>query len=114
MTLDGFVIHNTACDKGANKEKWDFTIHRDGSISASPVLQDPEFIHICLEGNFNRDYEAMNNEQKIQLFAASKIISELSNRYSISPLFLFPHSETCPGAHFPWNMLVIYPAGGYH
>lgn len=114
MVFEGFVIHDTACDKETKPETMDFTIQKDGSVSAAPVLLQSEFIHICLEGNFNRDYEAMSKEQKIQLFAASKIISELSRRYSISPLYLFPHSETCPGAHFPWNELVIYPVGGYH
>ncbi|MFC7681979.1 N-acetylmuramoyl-L-alanine amidase [Paenibacillus sp. GCM10028914] len=114
MGFEGFVIHNTACEKETKLEKWDFIIRRDGSVSTSSVLLDSENIHICLEGDFNRDYDAMDKEQKIQLFTASKIIAELSKRYSISPLYLFPHSETCPGAYFPWNALVIYPAGGYH
>ncbi|WP_054957158.1 hypothetical protein [Paenibacillus dakarensis] len=113
MEFEGFIIHNNSCDK-KKEEKWDFTIRRDGSVSASPEFMESDYIHICLEGDFNRDYELMDNEQKIQLFMASKIIYELSRRFSISPLFLFPHNETCPGTHFPWNVLVIYPAGGYH
>lgn len=114
MEIEGFVIRDTACAKETKQGSVDFTIQKDGSISAAPVLLESEYIHICLEGDFNRDYDAMNKEQKIQLFAASKIISELSRRYSISPLYLFPYSKTCPGEHFPWNVLVIYPAGGYH
>lgn len=114
MDFEGFVIHNTACSADPKREVWDFTIRTDGSVSVSPVLRHSTHIHICLEGDFNRDYNAMNREQKMQLFAASKIIVDLSRLYSISPLYLFPHSETCPGADFPWNALVIYPVDGYH
>ncbi|UNK20481.1 N-acetylmuramoyl-L-alanine amidase [Paenibacillus sp. N3/727] len=114
MEFEGFVIHHSACEQDHNKERWDFTVQRDGSVSVSPVLKHSEQIHICLEGDFNRDYDAMNIEQKMQLFTACKIISDLSRLYSISPLYLFPHSETCPGAYFPWNALVIYPVDGYH
>ncbi|WP_106768012.1 N-acetylmuramoyl-L-alanine amidase [Paenibacillus faecalis] len=114
MGFDGFVIHHSVCEQKPKTESWDFIIKQDSSVIASPVLKDSELIHICLEGDFNKDYDAMNLEQKMQLFTASKIISELSRLYSISPLFLFPHSETCPGAYFPWNVLVIYPVDGYH
>ena len=113
VEFEGFVIHHTACGSGGD-EQWDFMIRKDGTVSASPVLRNSQSIHICLEGDFNQEYEMMNALQKIQLFSASKIIIELSKRYDISPLYLFPHSETCPGQHFPWKSLVIYPVDGYH
>lgn len=115
MNFEGFVIHHTACtERDHQEEDWDFVILRDGSVKAAPSLRHPEYIHICLEGDFNLEYSLMDFYQKRQLFQASKIIIELSRRYEISPLYLFPHHDTCPGINFPWNALVIYPAGGYH
>lgn len=112
MEFEGFVIHHTVCER--EPRNWDFKIHPDGSVSSSSVLVHPGQIHICLEGNFNIGYESMSLHQKTQLFTASKIILELSRLHEISPLYLFPHSDSCPGAHFPWNALVIYPVDGYH
>lgn len=113
MGFEGFVIHHTACSK-EGEEKWDFTVCKDSSVKASSMLKHPEYIHICLEGDFNREYDILTPGQKEQLFTASKIIVEMSRLYSISPLFLFPHADSCPGIHFPWNALVIYPVDGYH
>jgi len=113
MEFEGFVIHHSACEQ-ETRVGFDFTVHSDGSVTSSPMLLHQKLIHICLEGDFNRRYELMSLEQKTQLFTASKIIMELSRLHDISPLYLFPHAESCPGAAFPWNALVIYPVDGYH
>lgn len=113
MLYEGFMIHHSACSS-INGKGYDFWISSDSSIIVTPVLTDPEYIHICLEGHFNQAYELMSLKAKQQLFTASKLIMELSRRYEISPLYLYPHSQTCPGSHFPWNELVIYPSDGYH
>ncbi|GAB6929925.1 hypothetical protein JCM10914A_39080 [Paenibacillus sp. JCM 10914] len=113
MEFEGFVIHHTEGECG-EEAAWDFKIHLDGSVRCSSMLIEPRQIHICLEGDFNRPYEGMDLQQKSQLFMAAKIILELSRLHEISPLYLFPHSDSCPGVHFPWNSLVIYPVDGYH
>lgn len=113
MTYEGFVIHHSSCPS-INGKGYDFWVRPDATIIAAPLLTDPQFIHICLEGHLNYEYSLMSFRPKQQLFAASKLVMELSRQYNISPLYLHPHTETCPGSHFPWNELVIYPADGYH
>lgn len=113
MPYEGFMIHHSACSS-MNGKGFDFWIRTDATVIVSPVLTDPDYIHICLEGYFNQAYELMPARAKHQLFVASKLIMELSRLYEISPLYLHPHSQICPGSHFPWNELVIYPADGYH
>lgn len=112
MEIEGFVIHHTACVE--KQQNYDFIIHADGSVTASSISVQPGQIHICLEGDFNIGYAAMSLDQKTQLFIASKMIMELSRLHDISPLYLFPHTDDCPGSYFPWNSLVIYPVDGYH
>ena len=113
MKFEGFVIHHSACSS-INGHGYDFWIARDASVVAAPLLTDPSYIHICLEGDFGTSYDGMTREQKQQLFSASKLIMELSIQYNISPLYLNPHNDLCPGTDFPWNELVIYPVDGYH
>ncbi|MGG1876898.1 peptidoglycan recognition protein family protein [Paenibacillus campinasensis] len=112
MELEGFIIHHTVC--GKDDGSWDFLIRADGTVTPSPAPSRAGYICIALEGDFDRDYNLMTSAQKEQLFTASKIIMELSRLYQMSPLYLIPHSSSCPGAQFPWNSLVIYPADGYH
>lgn len=113
MTFEGFIIHHSVCPS-INGRGYDFWIGEDASITSAPLLTDPSYIHVCIEGDFNRQYSLLCAAEKHQLFAASKLIMELSKQYNISPLFLYPHSDSCPGADFPWNELVIYPVDGYH
>ncbi|GAB6990347.1 hypothetical protein [Paenibacillus pini] len=113
MNFEGFIIHHSACPS-INGTGYDFWIHKDGSVTSAPLLTDPTHIHLCLDGNFNRAYDQLGAEEKLQLFNASKLVMELSNQYNISPLFLNPHNDDCPGIFFPWNELVIYPVDGYH
>lgn len=107
-------MHDSHCPS-INGKGFDFWISRDGSIYAAPLLTDPEHIHLCLEGDFSKaESTPLPQDRKDQLFAAGKLILELSSRYRIAPLLIESHSETCPGSCFPWNELVIYPSGGYH
>lgn len=112
MKLEGFVIHHTVC--GEVDGSWDFLICADGTVKSGSVQSRTGHIRIALEGDFDREYHLMTGAQKEQLFTASKIILELSRLYGMSPMYLIPHSSSCPGAHFPWHSLVIYPADGYH
>lgn len=116
MSYKGFIVHHSHCSS-INGKGFDFWIEPTGRIYAAPLLTDPEYIHICLEGNFtNHGGEGSDSakETQDQLFAAGKLILELAVRYQISPLIVEPHNISCPGAFFPWKELVIYPADGYH
>lgn len=114
MKYKGFILHHSQCPS-INGKGFDFWIGESGNIYAAPLLTDPDNIHICLEGNYGEE-ETLPDQQlrREQLFAAGKLILELSARYRISPLLVEPHDNSCPGAFFPWNELVIYPSDGYH
>ncbi|OMF96301.1 N-acetylmuramoyl-L-alanine amidase [Paenibacillus sp. FSL R7-0337] len=114
MEYKGFILHHSRCPS-INGKGFDFWVGLNGSVYAAPLLTDPEHIHICLEGNYGEAKQLPQlPERQQQLFAAGKLILELSGRYEISPLTVESHSETCPGAFFPWNDLVIYASDGYH
>ncbi|OKP71833.1 MULTISPECIES: N-acetylmuramoyl-L-alanine amidase [unclassified Paenibacillus] len=114
MEYKGFILHHSRCPS-INGKGFDFWVGADGSIYAAPLLTDPEYVHVCLEGNFGEeDTLPPVSERGVQLFAASKLILELASRYQMDPLVVETHTKTCPGAFFPWNELVIYPADGYH
>ncbi|KGE17867.1 N-acetylmuramoyl-L-alanine amidase [Paenibacillus wynnii] len=114
MPYKGFVMHHSHCSS-INGKGFDFWVDPDGRIYAAPLLTDPDNIHICLEGNFTYHPSAESaSSRKEQLFTAGKLILELAGRYQISPLIIEPHNDSCPGAFFPWNDLVIYPSDGYH
>jgi hypothetical protein len=114
MSYKGFILHQSHCPS-INGKGFDFWVGMDGVIYAAPLLTDPEYIHICLEGDFSKEADAppLSGRQE-QLFATGKLILELVNRYQISPLIIEPHNNYCPGVYFPWNELVIYPSDGYH
>jgi len=114
MHYKGFILHHSHCSS-INGKGFDFWVDPEGQAHAAPLLTDPDYIHICLEGNFNdRHPAATESGRKKQLFAAGKLILELAARYQISPLIIEPHGISCPGTFFPWNELVIYPSDGYH
>lgn len=114
MNYKGFILHQSRCTS-INGKGFDFWVGVDGAIYAAPLLTDPEYIHICLEGDFScEDGIPPLSGRKEQLFATGKLILELVERYQISPLIIEPHNNYCPGAFFPWNELVIYPSDGYH
>ncbi|WP_410514765.1 N-acetylmuramoyl-L-alanine amidase [Paenibacillus sp. BR2-3] len=114
MLYKGFIMHHSHCSS-INGKGFDFWVEPGGQVYAAPMLTDPDYIHICLEGDFShRDAAASESGRKEQLFAAGKLILELAARFEISPLIIEPHSISCPGTFFPWNDLVIYPSDGYH
>lgn len=114
MSYKGFILHHSRCTS-INGKGFDFWVGEDGVIYAAPLLTDPEYIHICLEGDFGRvDSASPLSGRRKQLFASGKLILDLVDRYQISPLIIEPHNNCCPGAYFPWNELVIYPSDGYH
>ena len=114
MKYKGFILHHSRCPS-INGKGFDFWVGTDGRIYAAPLLTDPDYIHVCLEGNYGEEENIPQlPARKEQLFAAGKLILELAARYQIAPLLVEPHSKSCPGVFFPWNELVIYPADGYH
>lgn len=114
MEYKGFILHHSRCPS-INGKGFDFWVGAEGGIYAAPLLTDPDYIHVCLEGDFGaEDNVPPLAGRKEQLFTAGKLILELAARYHISPLLVEPHSNSCPGAFFPWNELVIYASDGYH
>lgn len=111
MPYKGFIIHHSVCPS-INGKGFDFWIDGTGTVHAAPLLTDPEHIHLCLEGDFGQIAPPGGSEE--QTFAACRLILELSALYGISPPVVKPHDDSCPGSHFPWNELVLYPGDGYH
>jgi len=52
--------------------------------------------------------------QEEQFFILQKLVLRLSEAFGFEPGDLISHTDTCPGAHFPWSELVISPKDGYH
>lgn len=114
MEYKGFIVHHSRCSS-INGKGFDFWVDLNGEIIAAPLLTAPDYIHICLEGDYGAEAALPPPDaRRKQLFAASKLVIELSKRFRIAPLLVEPHGESCPGSFFPWNELVIYPSGGYH
>ncbi|WP_223879742.1 N-acetylmuramoyl-L-alanine amidase [Paenibacillus spiritus] len=100
MSYQGFVIHHSACPS-INGKGFDFWVARDGGIHAAPLLTDPESIHICLEGDFGPGGSAgRDGAPPEQMFAAGKLILELSGRYRIPSGAVRSHDGVCPGSFF--------------
>ncbi|QWU14676.1 N-acetylmuramoyl-L-alanine amidase [Paenibacillus sophorae] len=114
MSYQGFIIHTSVCPS-INGKGFDFWIDASGTTYAAPLLTDPEYIHLCLEGDFGKPLAASSPaETKEQIFAACRLILDLAALYKISPVIVKPHNDSCPGPYFPWNELVLYPGDGYH
>lgn len=114
MSYKGFILHQSRCPS-INGKGFDFWVGVDGVTYAAPLLTDPEYIHVCLEGDFakNNNIHPLNGGGN-QLFTTGKLILELAERYQMSPFIIEAHNNYCPGTFFPWNELVIYPSDGYH
>jgi len=88
-------------------------VMHDGAIVASPEPFDPEWLHLCLEGDF--EAPAIRDEiSPEQFFMAQKLLLRLFRLYRLSADKLVSHNRICPGDRFPWSELVISPADGYH
>ncbi|BCG59962.1 peptidoglycan recognition protein family protein [Paenibacillus sp. URB8-2] len=114
MPYKGFIIHTSVCPS-INGKGFDFWIDASGTVHAAPLLTDPDYIHLCLEGDFGLpSATSAPAESKQQIFGACKLILDLAALYRITPLIVKPHNDFCPGSYFPWNELVLYPGDGYH
>lgn len=116
MKMKGFIIHHSICPT-INGKGFDFYICYDGSIIPAKETMKEPYIHICLEGNFGnyaikaKKWPLMHQEQ---LFAAQKLMIALAALYRFNPDEVFSHTDSCPGATFPWKELVISEKDGYH
>lgn len=113
MRPTGITIHHSVCSS-INGKGYDFYVTRSGTIVPAPEPTDPSSIHICVEGDFSRPDEAYAGVQEEQFFILQKLVLRLSETFGFEPGDLISHSDTCPGAHFPWSELVISPKDGYH
>jgi hypothetical protein len=101
----GIVLHHSACPD-INRSGYDFYIRKDGTVMPSQDFLDDEYIHVCVEGDFNESIEdyALVREQ---MFVLVKLILRLSSAFSIDPEKLIAHGDACPGVEFPWHELKI-------
>lgn len=113
VQIQGFIIHHSVCPS-INGKGYDFFIAADGSVIAAAEMTDPEYIHLCFEGDFATGPVYLSSELKEQFFVAKKLIIGIAEIYEISPHQVFSHSDMCPGAYFPWKELVISSLDGYH
>lgn len=113
MKVMGIVVHHSVCP-AINGKGYDFLIMKNGSIIPAPYRTDPNYIHICLEGDFSEAPNLEKTELKEQLFLFQKLALRLSMNLSFTTKDIFPHTNECPGNGFPWPLLVISIQDGYH
>ncbi|WP_166239275.1 N-acetylmuramoyl-L-alanine amidase [Paenibacillus turpanensis] len=106
MRYHGVVVHHSACPN-INGKGYDYYVTKDGGIIPGSVETDPDFIHICIEGDFQEAALPLDDALRNQLFVACKLIVRLSQTYGFSAQELYPHALECPGRYFPWSELVI-------
>lgn len=109
----GVIIHHSICPS-INGKGYDYFVTQDGVIIPAPVKTDPQYIHICVEGDFNVRPSQLNHIIKEQLFIVKKLICELADRHDFDNEAIFYHQTSCPGRYFPWSELVISLKDGYH
>jgi hypothetical protein len=109
----GIIVHHSACSS-INGKGYDWMISNDGSVIRAPERTDPQYLHVCLEGNYNRLSDYSSLVEKEQRFIGSKLIYRLLQVYQLAPKDIIPHDTHCPGFHFPWSELVISSQDGYH
>jgi hypothetical protein len=114
LPYSGVILHHSVCSS-INGKGYDFFITEQAGIIPASFRTDPNYIHICLEGNFgNVIPAAIAVDRKLQLFVLHKLLLRLSARFDFPATQVFPHSPTCPGKLFPWGELVISATDGYH
>ncbi len=111
MTYRGVIIHHSACPC-INGKGFDYYVTRQGVVIPGKEATDPDYIHLCIEGDFDR--EQLTPEIREQLFTATRLIARLAEAHGAAAFELYPHAESCPGSHFPWSELVISSKNGYH
>lgn len=113
MKAVGVVVHHSPCP-AINGKGYDYMILKNGMIIPAAEPADTQYVHICLEGDFNEPAEAQSNESKEQVFLLLKLIQRLSRLKGFSMSQAFSHTSECPGKYFPWSQLVISDKDGYH
>jgi hypothetical protein len=134
LPYSGVILHHSVCPS-INGKGYDFYITEQAGIIPATLRTDPNFIHICLEGDFSsfppksvsRDASHTENhpfnsarhpsnlpDRTLQLFVLTKLLLRLSARFGFPADSVIAHSPTCPGAGFPWSELVISTTDGYH
>lgn len=113
MKAEGIIVHHSAC-AAINGKGYDYLILKNGSIIPASEPTDPNYVHICLEGDFSQPAAALAAETIEQMFLLVKLSLRLSTLLQFSMKDIHPHSGECPGSFFPWPMLVISDQYGYH
>jgi hypothetical protein len=112
LSVKGIIVHHSVCPS-INGKGYDYFIKEDGLIVPAAERTDPDYIHICLEGDFSTAQPA-SGTRKEQLFLLQKLAGRLSEIYGFRPDELHAHSVTCPSEAFPWAELVISEQDRYH
>ncbi len=113
MPYTGIVIHHSACPS-INGKGFDFFVAKDGTIIPSEAQTDPDYIHVCLEGDYSALRTPLIPQQIEQLFVLKKLLQRLLLTFELNADDLYPHTMTCPGERFPWSELVISTKDRYH
>lgn len=113
MPYAGVVLHHSVCPS-INGKGYDFYITAAGTIVPSFEETSPDYIHICVEGDFSKGAAPLSKERREQLFVLHKLLLKLSELHGFAPGDLHAHDDTCPGRRFPWSELVISHQDGYH
>ncbi|MEF3301853.1 peptidoglycan recognition protein family protein [Paenibacillus sp. GYB003] len=113
MRPTGITIHQSVCG-AINGKGYDFYVTRSGTIIPATEATDSASIHICVEGDFSRPDETASGYMEEQFFIVQKLVLRLADTFGFDPGNVVPHTDLCPGKHFPWSELVISPKDGYH
>jgi hypothetical protein len=108
----GIIMHHSACPS-INGKGYDYMIMKDGTIVTSPEPFNPDWLHLCLEGDFD-SHAYLDADHREQFFILQKLLLRLYRLYRLTPDDIVRHKTDCPGNLFPWSELVISPADGYH
>ncbi|GIP32349.1 hypothetical protein J2TS4_15590 [Paenibacillus sp. J2TS4] len=113
-SYSGIIIHHSVCT-AINGKGYDFLVTKNGDIIPSFTPTDPQFIHICLEGDFSHtEASELTPQVRHQLFVAQRLILHLYDDFEFSSKRLHEHHLYCPGIYFPWDSLVISHQDRYH
>lgn len=113
MQYRGIIMHHSACSS-INGKGYDYFITRSGDLIPAFGQTDPNYVHICVEGDYSDPQGAADAALKEQLFVLNKLVLRLLQAYSLERSDIYPHNRVCPGPHFPWSQLVISSEDRYH
>ncbi|KIL38199.1 hypothetical protein SD70_27915 [Gordoniibacillus kamchatkensis] len=113
MPYAGVVFHHSVCPS-INGKGYDFYVTTGGAVIPGFEPTSPDYIHVCVEGDFAAMPAPLPAERREQLFVVQKLLQALSERHGFAPADWQAHNDTCPGWRFPWGELVISHQDGYH